>query len=85
MSIVYNLLLRELYIDVLFCMQEELLSFCNLSCSVFSSGSDIEDKVLPSSVRGKLGGPSQRRLSISLTTCVLQAVRPIILFIHFIN
>lgn len=33
----------------------------------------MEDS-LPSSVKGKLGGPSQRRLSSSTTTVVLQAV-----------
>ncbi|MBA0773322.1 hypothetical protein Gotri_008606, partial [Gossypium trilobum] len=67
-SNIYNM-----FTDSLLLILEELVSFCNLSCSIFSSGSDIEDKVLPSSVRGKLGGPSQRRLSISLTTAVLQA------------
>ncbi|MBA0861839.1 hypothetical protein Goshw_001670, partial [Gossypium schwendimanii] len=67
-SNIYNM-----FTDSLLLILQELVSFCNLSCSIFSSGSDIEDKVLPSSVRGKLGGPSQRRLSISLTTAVLQA------------
>lgn len=67
--------MRELYIGILSGMQEELVSFANLSCSIFLSSSEIDDKVLPSSVRGKLGGPSQRRLSNSLTTAVLQAVR----------
>ncbi|MBA0744267.1 hypothetical protein Gogos_006902 [Gossypium gossypioides] len=67
-SNIYNM-----FTDSLLLILDELVSFCNLSCSIFSSGSDIEDKVLPSSVRGKLGGPSQRRLSISLTTAVLQA------------
>ncbi len=40
----------------------------------------MEDVALPSSVRGKLGGPSQRRLSSSTTTAVLQAV---LIFLHF--
>ncbi|KAK8520784.1 hypothetical protein V6N13_076919 [Hibiscus sabdariffa] len=63
----------NMFTDSLLFILEELVSFANLSCSIFSSGSDIEDKVLPGSVRGKLGGPSQRRLTISLTTAVLQA------------
>ncbi|XP_062146057.1 uncharacterized protein LOC133854045 isoform X2 [Alnus glutinosa] len=52
---------------------EELISFANMSCSIFSSSTGTEDKALPSSVRGKLGGPSQRRLSSSTTAAVLQA------------
>ncbi|XP_039022591.1 uncharacterized protein LOC120155085 isoform X1 [Hibiscus syriacus] len=67
-SNIYNM-----FTDSVLFVLEELVSFANLSCSIFFSGSDIEDKVLPGSVRGKLGGPSQRRLSISLTTAVLQA------------
>lgn len=34
----------------------------------------MTDSQLPGSVKGKLGGPSQRRLSSSLSTVVLQAV-----------
>lgn len=34
----------------------------------------MKDTTLPSSLRGKLGGPSQRRLSSSTTTAVLEAV-----------
>ncbi|XVF51863.1 hypothetical protein PTKIN_Ptkin04bG0218100 [Pterospermum kingtungense] len=63
----------KIFTDPLLFILEELVSFANLSCSIFSSASDMEDKVLPSSVKGKLGGPSQRRLSKSLTTAVLQA------------
>ena len=59
--------------DYLSDLQEELVSFANLSCSVFSSGIEMEDSV-PGAVKGKLGGPSQRRLSSSSTTAVLQAV-----------
>ncbi|KAK6251036.1 hypothetical protein SCA6_005041 [Theobroma cacao] len=68
-SIVY-----KMFTDPLLFILEELVSFANLSCSIFLSSSEIDDKVLPSSVRGKLGGPSQRRLSNSLTTAVLQAI-----------
>lgn len=56
-------------------MQEELVCFSNLSCSIFWSNIAMEETNLPSSVMGKLGGPSQRRLSFSTTTVVLQAVR----------
>ncbi|XP_022735879.1 uncharacterized protein LOC111289259 isoform X3 [Durio zibethinus] len=63
----------KMFTDPLLLILEEVVSFANSSCSIFSSSSDMEDKILPSSVRGKLGGPSQRRLSNSLTTAVLQA------------
>ncbi|KAL6974785.1 tRNA (guanosine(18)-2'-O)-methyltransferase, partial [Sarracenia purpurea var. burkii] len=54
-------------------MLEGLVSFATSSCSVFWSGM-VEDMELPCSIRGKLGGPSQRRLSSSATTAVLQAI-----------
>ncbi|XVE57547.1 hypothetical protein DITRI_Ditri04bG0099200 [Diplodiscus trichospermus] len=63
----------RMFTDPLLIILEGLVSFANSSCSIFSSSSDMEYKVLPRSVRGKLGGPSQRRLSNSLTTAVLQA------------
>ncbi|KAG9452528.1 hypothetical protein H6P81_005432 [Aristolochia fimbriata] len=53
---------------------EELLSFARSSCSAFWSCPVSEDRLIPSSVRGKLGGPSQRRLPSSLTTSVLLAI-----------
>ncbi|KAK4844740.1 hypothetical protein QYF36_023863 [Acer negundo] len=53
---------------------EELVSFGNMSCSIFWSSVVTEDASLPGSIRGKLGGPSQRRLSSSTTTTVLQAI-----------
>lgn len=55
-------------------MQDDLVQFAKQSCSVFWSDVFTEDTTLPGAVRGKLGGPSQRRLSISATTVVLQAV-----------
>lgn len=55
-------------------MQDDLVQFANQSCSVFWSGAVAEDAALPGAVKGKLGGPSQRRLPISATTAVLQAV-----------
>ncbi|OMP07602.1 tRNA/rRNA methyltransferase, SpoU [Corchorus olitorius] len=66
-------LIIKMFTDPLLCVLEELVCFAELSCSIFSSSSEMENEVLPSSVRGKLGGPSQRRLSNSLTTAVLQA------------
>jgi len=55
-------------------MQHDLVQFANRSCSVFWSAVVTEDTSLPGAVKGKLGGPSQRRLSVSATTVVLQAV-----------
>ncbi|XP_057476407.1 uncharacterized protein LOC130764285 [Actinidia eriantha] len=52
---------------------EGLVSFASSSCSIFW-GDKVEDANLPSSIRGKLGGPSQRRLSSSATTAVLEAI-----------
>ncbi|KAM4085526.1 hypothetical protein ACJW30_10G034600 [Castanea mollissima] len=67
-------ILFEKFVKTFLCILEELISFANMSCSIFSSSIMMEDVTLPSSVRGKLGGPSQRRLSSSTTTAVLQAV-----------
>ncbi|KAK7262184.1 hypothetical protein RJT34_29746 [Clitoria ternatea] len=53
---------------------DDLVQFANQSCSVFWSGVVEEDTALPGAVKGKLGGPSQRRLSISATAAVLQAM-----------
>ncbi|XP_042008836.1 uncharacterized protein LOC121757352 isoform X1 [Salvia splendens] len=53
---------------------EELMSFTKLSCSVFWSSVVIEDMALPGSIRGRLGGPSQRRLPCSPCTSVLEAI-----------
>ena len=61
-------------------LQDELISYASLSCSIFSSGIAIEDGNLPGSIKGKLGGPSQRRLSLSTSTSVLQAVWFLALF-----
>ncbi|KAL4602312.1 hypothetical protein ACB092_10G044100 [Castanea dentata] len=67
-------ILFEKFVKTFLHILEELISFANMSCSIFSSSIMMEDVTLPSSVRGKLGGPSQRRLSSSTTTAVLQAV-----------
>ncbi|KAJ9556344.1 hypothetical protein OSB04_010958 [Centaurea solstitialis] len=52
---------------------EELVSYTNESCSVFWS-EEAGDTTLPSSIKGRLGGLSQRRLSSSNATAVLQAI-----------
>ncbi|XP_027183076.1 uncharacterized protein LOC113781357 [Coffea eugenioides] len=53
---------------------EELVSFAKSSCSIFWSNQVEHDCILPSSIRGRLGGPSLRRLSSSIATSVLQAI-----------
>lgn len=63
------------YKEFYFGMQKELVCFSDLSSSIFWSSIEMGETNLPSSVKGKLGGPSQRRLSLSTTTAVLQAVR----------
>ncbi|KAK1306093.1 hypothetical protein QJS10_CPA10g01026 [Acorus calamus] len=51
----------------------EVVSFAKTVCSIFWLRPIVSD-VLPPSVRGKLGGPSQRRLASFTTTSVLQAI-----------
>lgn len=55
-------------------LQEELVSFATASCSIFWSNVKSDETGLPSSVKGKLGGPSQRRLPSYTATLVLLAV-----------
>jgi len=56
-----------------------MVAFSKLSCSVFWFR-DVENKDLPHSIKGKLGGPSQRRLATSITSSVLQGVCSVLLF-----
>ncbi|XP_051205949.1 uncharacterized protein [Lolium perenne] len=52
---------------------ENMVAFSKQSCSVFwLKNKDNMD--LPCSVKGKLGGPSQRRLATSITSSVLQSI-----------
>uniref|UniRef100_A0A1D1XU92 tRNA (guanosine(18)-2'-O)-methyltransferase TARBP1 n=2 Tax=Anthurium amnicola TaxID=1678845 RepID=A0A1D1XU92_9ARAE len=53
---------------------ESLMSFANSICSIFWSVPMEKDTKLPSSVKGKLGGPSQRRLPLLTTAALLQAI-----------
>nr|GME17335.1 uncharacterized protein LOC109185383 isoform X3 [Ipomoea batatas] len=54
-----------------------MVSFARLSCYIFDSRSIIEDSVLPGSIKGRLGGPSQRRMPSSTASSVLQAITAI--------
>lgn len=56
------------------CLQDALVSYAGMSCSIFWSKHMDEGGDFSGSIRGRLGGPSQRRLSSSLTSSVLQAV-----------
>ncbi|KAM2624414.1 hypothetical protein TB1_031395 [Malus domestica] len=68
--------LYQKFTNVFILILKELVSLANLSCSIFSHANTTKmaDASLPGSVKGKLGGPSQRRLSSSTTTAVLQAI-----------
>lgn len=68
------------YMDILVGYQVELVSFATMSCSIFWSNVKLDEAILPGSVKGKLGGPSQRRLPSSIATLVLLAVRSSMLF-----
>ncbi|KAL1371104.1 hypothetical protein HN51_001329 [Arachis hypogaea] len=61
-------------VDKFLYLLDDLVQVANQASSIFWSGIVTEDSTLPGAVKGKLGGPSQRRLSISTTTAVLQAV-----------
>lgn len=68
----YRLILEK-FADVFLVILDNLVSFSGSSCSIFWCN-DVTDTRLPGSVTGKLGGPSQRRLSSPMTTAVLQAI-----------
>jgi tRNA guanosine-2'-O-methyltransferase len=54
-----------------------MVIFSKTSCLVFWL-KNMENMDLPYSVKGKLGGPSQRRLPTSITSSVLHGVRSIL-------
>lgn len=60
-----------------FSILDALVSYAGMSCSIFWSKHMEEGGDFSGSIRGRLGGPSQRRLSSSLTSSVLQAVTSI--------
>uniref|UniRef100_A0A1J3HNC1 tRNA (guanosine(18)-2'-O)-methyltransferase TARBP1 n=1 Tax=Noccaea caerulescens TaxID=107243 RepID=A0A1J3HNC1_NOCCA len=66
--------IHEKFAVVLLSILKELISFADSSCSIFWSHTTVENGALSGSVKGKLGGPSQRRLSALTTTAVLEAV-----------
>ncbi|KAK4423009.1 putative methyltransferase TARBP1 [Sesamum alatum] len=74
LSFVEESIIIDKFVVVLLSFLEELVAFTKLSCSIFGSGVVTEDVSLPGSIRGKLGGPSQRRLPSSLCTSVLEAI-----------
>ncbi|PUZ43320.1 hypothetical protein GQ55_9G652300 [Panicum hallii var. hallii] len=65
--------LNEKLAESLSLVLETMVVFSKLSCSVFWLR-NIENMDLPYSVKGKLGGPSQRRLATSITSSVLQGI-----------
>ncbi|KAF3600975.1 hypothetical protein F2Q69_00033362 [Brassica cretica] len=66
--------INEKFAAVLLSILKQLVSFADSSCSIFWSHTTVENGVLSGSIIGKLGGPSQRRLSVPTTTAVLEAV-----------
>ncbi|XP_078155872.1 tRNA/rRNA methyltransferase (SpoU) family protein [Carex rostrata] len=61
--------------DMLVSILENLKAFAGTASSILWSEDDMEKgSDLPSSIKGKLGGPSLRRLTLSLTPSVLQAI-----------
>lgn len=67
--------LNKMFTESLLLILENMVAFSKLSCSVFWFR-DVDNKDLPPSNKGKLGGPSQRRLATSITSSVLQGVCP---------
>ncbi|KAG0553292.1 hypothetical protein BDA96_01G581400 [Sorghum bicolor] len=65
--------LNKMIAESLSLVLENMVAFSKLSCSVFWFR-DVENKDLPHSIKGKLGGPSQRRLATSITSSVLQGI-----------
>uniref|UniRef100_A0A453JBG0 Uncharacterized protein n=1 Tax=Aegilops tauschii subsp. strangulata TaxID=200361 RepID=A0A453JBG0_AEGTS len=52
---------------------ENMVAFSKQSCSVFWL-KNTDNMDLPCSIKGRLGGPSQRRLATSITSSVLQCI-----------
>ncbi|KAL2548019.1 tRNA/rRNA methyltransferase (SpoU) family protein [Forsythia ovata] len=73
-SFVKETIIFEKFTKLLISLLAELVLYAKSSCSIFWSTVVAEDGILPGSITGRLGGPSQRRLSSSVGTSVLQAV-----------
>ncbi|CAN4078084.1 unnamed protein product [Withania somnifera] len=76
-SIMKSSTIFVVFSKVFFSILDALVSYAGKSCSIFWSKHMEEGGDFSGSVRGRLGGPSQRRLSSSLTSSVLQAVTSI--------
>ncbi|KAF7062705.1 hypothetical protein CFC21_069279 [Triticum aestivum] len=64
--------LTQMFEKSLLSVLENMVAFSKQSCSVFwLKNTDMD---LPCSIKGKLGGPSQRRLATSITSSVLQCI-----------
>ena len=57
-----------------------MVVYSKQSCSVFWL-KNTDNMDLPCSIKGKLGGSSQRRLATSVTSSVLQCVRPFLIIL----
>ncbi|CAA3014630.1 uncharacterized protein LOC111390252 [Olea europaea subsp. europaea] len=73
-SFVKETIIFEKFTKLLFSLLAEVVLYTKSSCSIFWSTMVDQDGILPGSITGRLGGPSQRRLSSSVGTSVLQAV-----------
>ncbi|XP_020577528.1 LOW QUALITY PROTEIN: uncharacterized protein LOC110022769 [Phalaenopsis equestris] len=73
-SIIAALTASEKIAVQLLLLRDEVLYFARLVSPIFWSSSLVKGIELPSSVRGKLGGPTQRRLATPTTTAVLQSI-----------
>ncbi|KAL3677602.1 hypothetical protein R1sor_027550 [Riccia sorocarpa] len=60
--------------NVVLSIMDEIKSYAGRSVSAFWEYEQTESSELPAAVKGKLGGPSQRRLPSPLTAAVLQGI-----------
>ncbi|XP_075102015.1 uncharacterized protein LOC107784157 isoform X3 [Nicotiana tabacum] len=76
-SMMKNSIIFVEFSKLFFSILDALVSYAGTSCSIFWSKHMEECGDFSGSIRGRLGGPSQRRLSSSMTSSVLQAVTSI--------
>ncbi|XP_070009091.1 uncharacterized protein [Nicotiana sylvestris] len=76
-SMMKNSIIFAEFSKLFFSILDALVSYAGTSCSIFWSKHMEECGDFSGSIRGRLGGPSQRRLSSSMTSSVLQAVTSI--------
>uniref|UniRef100_A0A453JB67 tRNA (guanosine(18)-2'-O)-methyltransferase TARBP1 n=1 Tax=Aegilops tauschii subsp. strangulata TaxID=200361 RepID=A0A453JB67_AEGTS len=65
--------LTQMFEKSLLSVLENMVAFSKQSCSVFWL-KNTDNMDLPCSIKGRLGGPSQRRLATSITSSVLQCI-----------